>query len=201
MAIADVCFFFAFFSCPESRLSPISPVLISGLMKIINDTQGVSKSCFFFTVDCIHHRHFCFSSFQESKLRGSALVALGKLGQKLPEAVTKDMAIIQMLFNAMATVSLFFTQSTEERKFRLNKILSQEEPETRMAVQEALSIMLPAFKHLSSSNAAILEALLATSLESQQHLLRLIAVQYAGGIFHSTHVTSRYLLLLAAGDP
>jgi hypothetical protein len=29
---------------------------------------------------------------------------LGKLGQKLPEAVTKDMAIIQMLFNAMATV-------------------------------------------------------------------------------------------------
>ncbi|KAK4005791.1 hypothetical protein OUZ56_010915 [Daphnia magna] len=142
-------------NCPVSRLSPISPVLISGLMKIINDTQG------------------------ESKLRGSALVALGKLGQKLPEAVTKDMAIIQMLFNAMET----------------------EEPETRMAVQEALSIMLPAFKHLSSSNAAILEALLATSLESQQHLLRLIAVQYAGGIFHPTHVTSRYLLLLAAGDP
>ena len=69
-----------------------------------------------------------------------------------------------------------------------------------MAVQEALSTMLPAFKHLSSANALILEALLATSLESQQHLLRLIAVQYAGGIFHPTHVTSRYLLLLATGD-
>lgn len=69
-----------------------------------------------------------------------------------------------------------------------------------MAVQEALSIMLPAFKHLSQANASILEALLATSLESQQHLLRLIAVQYAGGIFSTTHVTSRYLLLLAAGD-
>jgi proteasome component ECM29 len=79
-------------------------------------------------------------------------------------------------------------------------MLIQEEPETRMAVQEALSTMLPAFKHLSSSNAAILEALLATSLESQQHLLRLIAVQYAGGIFQPTHVTSRYLLLLATGD-
>ena len=37
------------------------------------------------------------------------------------------MAIIQMLFNAMA----------------------QEEAETRMAVQEALSTMAPAFKHLS----------------------------------------------------
>ena len=106
------------------------------------------------------------------------MVALGKLGQKLPEAVTKDMAIIQMLFNAMAT----------------------EEPETRMAVQEALSTMLPAFKHLSSANAAILEALLAGSLESPQHLLRLIAVQYAGSIFTSIHVTSRYLLLLASGD-
>jgi hypothetical protein len=58
---------------------------------------------------------FVFSFFQESKLRGSALVALGKLGQKLPEAVTKDMAIIQMLFNAMATVYklIFFTQSTD----------------------------------------------------------------------------------------
>jgi hypothetical protein len=67
-----------------------------------------------FTVDRIHHRHFCFF-FQESKLRGSALVALGKLGQKLPEAVTKDMAIIQMLFNAMAMVYklIFFTQSTD----------------------------------------------------------------------------------------
>merc|ERR1740128_410581 len=142
------------YNTPESRLMPISPVLISGLVKIIN-TQG------------------------DSKLRGSALVALGKLGQKLPEAVTKDMAIIQMLFNAMET----------------------EEPETRMAVQEALSTMRPAFKHLSAQNGPILEALLATSLESQQHLLRLIAVQYAGSIFHSTHVTSRYLLLLATGDP
>ena len=70
-----------------------------------------------------------------------------------------------------------------------------------MAVQEALSTMRPAFKHLSAQNGPILEALLATSLESQQHLLRLIAVQYAGSIFHSTHVTSRYLLLLATGDP
>jgi proteasome component ECM29 len=45
-----------------------------------------------------------------------------------------------------------------------------------------------------------LEALLATSLESEQHLLRLMAVQYCGVIFPSVHVTSRYLLLLAAGD-
>ena len=45
---------------------------------------------------------------KDSKLRGSALVALGKLGQKLPEAVTKDMAIIQMLFNAMETVIIIF---------------------------------------------------------------------------------------------
>lgn len=70
-----------------------------------------------------------------------------------------------------------------------------------MAVQEALSTMLPAFKQLTSTNGAILEALLAASLESKQHLLRLIAVQYAGGIFPADHVTSRYLLLLAAGDP
>ncbi len=113
MAIAD--FFFSFFSLPESRLSPISPVLlISGLMKIINDTQGVSQILFFSRSIAFIIATFVFSFFQESKLRGSALVALGKLGQKLPEAVTKDMAIIQMLFNAMATVYklIFFTQST-----------------------------------------------------------------------------------------
>ena len=132
-------------------------------------------------------------------MRGSALVALGKLGQKLPEAVTKDMAIIQMLFNAMATVRTCSSLCNKYSKYSWLATL-QEEPETRMAVQEALSTMLPAFKHLSSSNAAILEALLATSLESPQHLLRLTAVQYAGGIFHSTHVTSRYLLLMASGD-
>jgi hypothetical protein len=108
-------FSFSFFSCPESRLSPISPVLISGLMKIINDTQGVSKSCSFHGRSHSSLPLLFFSFFQESKLRGSALVALGKLGQKLPEAVTKDMAIIQMLFNAMATVYklIFFTQSTD----------------------------------------------------------------------------------------
>lgn len=69
-----------------------------------------------------------------------------------------------------------------------------------MAVQEALSTMAPSFKHLNSANGAILEALLAVSLESEQHLLRLITVQYAGLIYHPTHVTSRFLLLLATGD-
>jgi hypothetical protein len=41
---------------------------------------------------------------------------LGKLGQKLPEAVTKDMAIIQMLFNAMATVSFNLFPVVPRRK-------------------------------------------------------------------------------------
>ena len=89
-------------STPETRLAAISPVLISGLMKIIN-TQGVS---YLISSDMnLYNFIWCIFLFQDSKLRGSALVALGKLGQKLPEAVTKDMAIIQMLFNAMETVT------------------------------------------------------------------------------------------------
>lgn len=144
-----------YFSTPEARLMPISPVLISGLMKIIN-TQGVSylildfllihKLTFEFQQICsifffVHQWNVrsndlkrsslnglvgkigrsitiwnnCDEFFfrngmdeKDSKLRGSALVALGKLGQKLPEAVTKDMAIIQMLFNAMETVIIIF---------------------------------------------------------------------------------------------
>jgi hypothetical protein len=59
-------------------------------------------------------------------------------------------------------------------------------------------------KGLSSSNAAILEALLASSLESQQHFLRIIAVQYAGVLrwnipFHPRH--SSLSPFLATGDP
>ncbi len=57
--------------------------------------------------------------------------------------------------------------------------------------------MAPAFRQVGVAKAALLEALLAASLQSPQHLLRLIAVQYCGVIFPARHVTSRYLLLLA----
>jgi hypothetical protein len=136
-------FSFSFFSCPESRLSPISPVLISGLMKIINDTQGVSQILFFSRSIAFIIATFVFSFFQESKLRGSALVALGKLGQKLPEAVTKDMAIIQMLFNAMATVYklIFFTQSTNFiNTFVITGRTRDKNGRTRSSVHHAASI-------------------------------------------------------------
>jgi hypothetical protein len=118
-------------------------VLISGLMKIINDTQGVSKSCSFHGRSHSSLPLLFFSFFQESKLRGSALVALGKLGQKLPEAVTKDMAIIQMLFNAMATVYklIFFTQSTNFiNKFFITGRTRDKNGRTRGSVHHAAGI-------------------------------------------------------------
>ncbi len=109
MAIADF-FFFIFQLLRVTSVHDISRVEFWFNENYQRHARGQPNPVLF-TVDCIHHRHFCFF-FQESKLRGSALVALGKLGQKLPEAVTKDMAIIQMLFNAMATVyslSLYFS--------------------------------------------------------------------------------------------
>jgi hypothetical protein len=118
MAIADVVFFFFFFIFQLPRVTSVPDISRVDFWFNENYQRHArgQPNPVLFTVDRIHHRHFCFFSFfQESKLRGSALVALGKLGQKLPEAVTKDMAIIQMLFNAMAMVYelIFFTQSTD----------------------------------------------------------------------------------------
>ena len=59
-----------------------------------------------------------------AKLRASCYVAIGKLGLKMPQLVNKDITIIQTFFEAMST----------------------EDKETQMSVQEALSMMAPAFK-------------------------------------------------------
>merc|ERR1719188_1196334 len=46
-----------------------------------------------------------------------------------------------------------------------------------------------------------MEAMLGTYVEKEEPQVRLVAVQYAGEVFAPTHVSSRYILLLGAGDP
>lgn len=53
---------------------------------------------------------------------------------------------------------------------------------------------------MEATNLTFLEALLATYIEKEEPQVRMVAIQYAGEVFPHTHVPSRYILLLGAGD-
>ena len=79
--------------------------------------------------------------------------------------------------------------------------MSTEDKETQMSVQEALSMMAPAFKKMDSKNLKMIEALVATYIEKEEHQVRQVAVQYAGGVFPPSHTPSKFVLLLGKVFP
>ncbi|KAK7866865.1 hypothetical protein R5R35_006031 [Gryllus longicercus] len=123
-------------------------------------------------------------SEEDGSLKTLAYSAAGKLGHRVPSLVNKDLALLQTFFEA----------------------LSQEEPDTRMSVREALLSMVDAFKlglqnsADASSRAVLMDALLASQVESVEPMARFVAVRYAATVFPADHSPSRYLLLLASGD-
>ncbi|CAG2221633.1 ECM29 [Mytilus edulis] len=114
----------------------------------------------------------------EAKLRNLAYVAVGKIVRRAPQLVKKDVALVQKFFDAM----------------------SKEDPETRLGVQESLSLMANAFKDIDPSCQSLMEALIMQNIEQDQPQSRLMSVQYARTVFPSDHIPSRYILLLACGD-
>ncbi len=112
------------------------------------------------------------------KLRASCYIAIGKLGLKVPQLVNKDVTVLQTFFDA----------------------ISREDKDTQLSVQEAMSMMTPAFKRMDSNNLKFVEAMLGTYIEKEEQQVRLVAVQYAGDVFPATHVPTRYILLLGSGD-
>jgi proteasome component ECM29 len=115
---------------------------------------------------------------KDVKLRASCYIAIGKLGLKVPHLVNKDVSVIQTFFEA----------------------ISREDKDTQLSVQEAMSMMAPSFRKMDPNNLKFMEAMLCTYVENDEHQVRLVAVQYAGEVFSTTHVTSRYILLLGSGD-
>ena len=158
--------------CPEQRITSCGGVLLSALNKLVSRTLS-SKTSSESTEDMTNAE-----KENAAKLRASCYVAIGKLGLKMPQLVNKDITIIQTFFEAMST----------------------EDKETQMSVQEALSMMAPAFKAMDSKNLKMIEALLATYIEKSEHQVRHVAVQYAGEVFPPSHTPSKFVLLLGAGD-
>ncbi|XP_054842294.1 proteasome adapter and scaffold protein ECM29 isoform X2 [Eublepharis macularius] len=116
---------------------------------------------------------------EDPKLLSTAYSAVGKLSSRIPQLFTKDLALVQQFFEA----------------------LSKEDPDTRLAIQEALSMMVGAYTSLEGAPRTLMEALVASNLIKPQVQVRQVAVKFASTVFPPDHIPSRYLLLLAAGDP
>ncbi|XP_074640240.1 proteasome adapter and scaffold protein ECM29-like [Tubulanus polymorphus] len=137
------------------KIAPVSAVLLSGMVKLIGEAK------------------------EDSKLRGYAYMAVGKLVKRCPNLIANDIALLQTMFNA----------------------ISKEDSETRLSVQEALSMMTSSIKgKVEGTNLVLLEALVMENIVKPEPPARMMAVQFAKIVFPPDHIPSRYVLLLAAGD-
>ncbi|KAM8983776.1 proteasome adapter and scaffold protein ECM29 isoform 1-T1 [Ara ararauna] len=116
---------------------------------------------------------------EDSKLLSMAYSAVGKLSSRMPQLFTKDIALVQQFFEA----------------------LCKEDADTRLAIQEALSLMVGAYTNLEGAQRTLMEVLVASYLIKPEVQVRQVAVKFASTVFPPNHIPSRYLLLLAAGDP
>ena len=80
---------------------------------------------------------------QDPKLRSMAYVAVGKIVHRSPHLVTKDIALLQTFFDAVC----------------------HEDAENKLAVQEALSMMVNAFQSLDPTDLKLMEALIMQNIE------------------------------------
>uniref|UniRef100_A0A3Q2ZG40 Ecm29 proteasome adaptor and scaffold n=1 Tax=Hippocampus comes TaxID=109280 RepID=A0A3Q2ZG40_HIPCM len=116
---------------------------------------------------------------EDPKLLCVAYSAVGKLSSRMPQLFTKDIALVQQFFESMC----------------------KEEPDVRLAIQEALSMMVGAYANLQGALLNLMEALVAAYIVKPEVQVRQVAMKFASTVFGPDHVPSRYLLLLAAGDP
>ncbi|XP_034043433.1 proteasome adapter and scaffold protein ECM29 [Thalassophryne amazonica] len=115
---------------------------------------------------------------EDPKLLCVAYSAVGKLSSRMPQLFTKDVALVQQFFDSMCKA----------------------EPDVRLAIQEALSMMVGAYANLQGALLNLMEALVAAYIGKPEVQVRQVAMKFASTVFASDHVPSRYLLLLAAGD-
>ncbi|KAL3066973.1 hypothetical protein OYC64_016841 [Pagothenia borchgrevinki] len=116
---------------------------------------------------------------EDPKLLCVAYSAVGKLSSRMPQLFTKDIALVQQFFESMC----------------------KEESDVRLAIQEALSMMVGAYANLQGALLNLMEALVAAYIGKPEVQVRQVAMKFASTVFAADHVPTRYLLLLAAGDP
>ncbi|KAM8983778.1 proteasome adapter and scaffold protein ECM29 isoform 3-T3 [Ara ararauna] len=87
---------------------------------------------------------------EDSKLLSMAYSAVGKLSSRMPQLFTKDIALVQQFFEA----------------------LCKEDADTRLAIQEALSLMVGAYTNLEGAQRTLMEVLVASYLIKACHQMK-----------------------------
>ncbi|KAM4640361.1 proteasome adapter and scaffold protein ECM29 isoform 6-T6 [Amazona ochrocephala] len=87
---------------------------------------------------------------EDSKLLSMAYSAVGKLSSRMPQLFTKDIALVQQFFEA----------------------LCKEDADTRLAIQEALSMMVGAYTNLEGAQRTLMEVLVASYLIKACHQMK-----------------------------
>lgn len=99
----------------------------------------------------------------DSKLRGLAYVGIGKLSRKIPSTITNDISLVHSFFSA----------------------LEKEDSDTKMHIQEALTLIIDAFRSSKNEDKDLLLTLLFQYIENDVSQCRSMAVKYAFEIFQS----------------
>lgn len=112
-------------------------------------------------------------------LRGAIYGAMGKLVHKLPELVADNASCAQMLFQK----------------------LCEETNEVKMAIQQALVLMASSYSLSQPAVKTIVEAIAHQYVEKEEPQARMMAVHFAHHVFPTTYPATRFVLLVACGDP
>ncbi|CAK0785632.1 hypothetical protein CVIRNUC_008843 [Coccomyxa viridis] len=118
------------------------------------------------------------SDITSTAVRGFTYQAIGQLASRVPALFTADVAIARRFFRSLST----------------------EPAGVRTALQEAISTLASAYQGCKGQALHELEALLLESVASQQEAAKLCAAQWASRLFPLSHVPSRYVCVIAAGD-
>ncbi|TPX38193.1 hypothetical protein SmJEL517_g00223 [Synchytrium microbalum] len=146
-----------------SKIRPVAPIIISGLLKLIEQAQEDS-------------------AVQEGEtLRGFAYEAMGLVSKRgAPDLFVADTSILMSFFKAV---------SLETRN-------------VRVSVQDALSMMIDAYKDIihDDTKRSELEEIILSNIEKNEPQARYIATKYAVSLFPFSHPLSRYIALVASAD-
>ncbi|TPX39274.1 hypothetical protein SeLEV6574_g07344 [Synchytrium endobioticum] len=150
-----------------ARIRPVAPVLVSGLLKLIEQRHDNEAQA--------------AQSAQEAEvLRGFAYEAIGLVSRRAPELFANDMTILTSFFKA----------------------LSIETRNVRISVQDALTMMIDAYKNTVNDEMkrTVVEEIILTNIEKNEPPARYIATKYAVSLFPFSHTLSRYIALVASAD-
>jgi hypothetical protein len=137
----------------------MSPLIYASVVKLLNQLQTADDTT------------------ENQLLRGSAYVTLGTIGKRMPHLLTQtgDLGILEMLFNRISvepeagTPALSLLELSHVVKCaNCSSIVYA----VRGSVQDALKLLVPAFKSLSDALSAKMETLLLAGVERVCELRR-----------------------------